>query len=135
MYCIEIEYEVTVRMLRDLLLSVCLSVTLVYCDQPVGWIKMPLGTEVGLGPGHIVLDGTKLPPPTERGTAPPHTHFRGLRTSLRSYKRGPCLLWPNGWMDQDATWYGPGEIVLDGRPRFPSPFRGRPQFWGRERRE
>ena len=23
---------------------------------------------------------------------------------------GRCLLWPNGWMDQDATWYG-------GRPR------------------
>jgi len=23
---------------------------------------------------------------------------------------GPCLLWANGWMDQDATWYG-------GRPR------------------
>jgi len=23
---------------------------------------------------------------------------------------GPCLLWPNGWMDQDATWYA-------GRPR------------------
>jgi len=23
----------------------------------VGWIKMPLGKEVGLGPGHIVLDG------------------------------------------------------------------------------
>ena len=22
---------------------------------------------------------------------------------------GPCLLWPNGWMDQDATWY-------EGRP-------------------
>ena len=19
---------------------------------------------------------------------------------------GPCLLWPNGWMDQHATWYG-----------------------------
>jgi len=19
---------------------------------------------------------------------------------------GPSLLWPNGWMDQDATWYG-----------------------------
>jgi len=19
---------------------------------------------------------------------------------------GPCLLWPNGWMDKDATWYG-----------------------------
>jgi len=19
---------------------------------------------------------------------------------------GPCLLWPNGWMDQDTTWHG-----------------------------
>jgi len=26
----------------------CLSVTLVYCGQTVGWIKMPLGMEVGL---------------------------------------------------------------------------------------
>jgi len=34
-----------------------LSVTLVYCGQTVGWIKMPLGMEVGLGPGDIVLDG------------------------------------------------------------------------------
>ena len=24
---------------------------------------------------------------------------------------GPCLVWPNGWVDQDATWYG------GGRPR------------------
>ena len=29
------------------------------CGQTVGWIKMPLGKEVGLGPGHIVLDGTQ----------------------------------------------------------------------------
>ena len=31
---------------------------------------------------------------------------------------GPCLLWPNGWMDQGATWYGgklrPCHIVIDG---------------------
>jgi len=31
-----------------------------------------------------------------------------------------AVLWPNGWMDQDATWYGgrhrPGDIVLDGDP-------------------
>jgi len=27
-----------------------------------GWIKMPLGTEVGLGPGHSVLDGDPAPP-------------------------------------------------------------------------
>jgi len=25
----------------------------VYCDQTAAWIKMPLGMEVGLGPGHI----------------------------------------------------------------------------------
>ena len=38
-------------------LSVCpvLSVTLVHCGQTVGWIKMNLGMQVGLGPGHIVL--------------------------------------------------------------------------------
>ena len=27
-----------------------------------GWIKMPLGMEVGLGPGDIVLDGDTAPP-------------------------------------------------------------------------
>jgi len=42
-----------------------LSVSLVYCGQTVGWIQMPLGTEVGLGPG-----GSS---PTERGTAAPST--------------------------------------------------------------
>jgi len=31
---------------------------------------MPLGTEVGLGPGHIVLDCDPAPPP-KRGTAAP----------------------------------------------------------------
>ena len=40
---------------------------------------MPLGTEVGLGPCYIVLDGFD-PPPTERGTTAPHS-FR------------PTLLW------------------------------------------
>ena len=35
----------------------------VCCGQTAQWIKMPLGTEVGLGPGHIVLDGTQLPLP------------------------------------------------------------------------
>jgi len=58
------------------LCPVCLSVTLVYCGQTVfgpfsahfycgqtaGCIKMPLGTEVCLGPGHIVLDGDPAPP-------------------------------------------------------------------------
>jgi len=41
--------------------TIVLSVTLVYCGQTVGRIKMKLGTEVGLGPGHIVLNGDQLP--------------------------------------------------------------------------
>jgi len=47
---------------------------LVYCGQTVGWIKMPLGTEVGLSPGHIVLDrNPAFPPPPQKkeGTAAP----------------------------------------------------------------
>jgi len=42
----------------------------VYCGQMAGWIKVPLGGEVGLAPGYIVLDriiDTKLSP-MERGT-------------------------------------------------------------------
>ena len=37
------------------MLSVCLSVTFVHCGQTVGM-------QVGLGPGHIVLDGDPAPP-------------------------------------------------------------------------
>jgi len=57
----------------------------VYCDQTAGWIKMALGMDVGLGPGHIVLDGDTAPLP-KKGRVP-------------SPIFGPCLLWPNGWMD------------------------------------
>jgi len=42
----------------------CLSAMLVYCGQTVGWSKMKLGMQVGLGPGHIVLDGDPAPPHT-----------------------------------------------------------------------
>jgi len=41
----------------------------VYCGQTAGWMKTPLGTEVDVGPGHIVLDG--VPALRERGTAAP----------------------------------------------------------------
>jgi len=47
-----------------------------------------------LGPGDIVLDGEPAPVPKKRAQQPPLF--------------GPCLLWPNGSMDQDATWYGGG---------------------------
>ena len=68
---------------------------------------MPNATEVGLGSGHIVLDGDSAPP--KWGHNSPHLSTQEL--------------WPNGWMEQDATWYGiglsPGHIVLDGDPAPP----------------
>ena len=71
-------------------LSVCLSVTLVYCGQTVGWIKIILGMEAWPRPGHIVLHVDPVSPAKE--AQPPIF--------------GACLLWPNDWMDQNATWYG-----------------------------
>jgi len=58
----------------------------VYCGQMAGWIRMPLGMEVGLGTGDFVLYGSQLSPLKNKGTAP-YPIF------------GPCILWPNGWMD------------------------------------
>jgi len=82
----------------------------VCCGETAGWIKMLLDRTVGLGPRHIVLDGNPAPP--KRDTAPIF---------------GSCLLWPNGWMDQDATTevaIGPGIIVLDGDPPSLRPQKG-----------
>jgi len=59
-----------------------------------GWIKMSLDMEVGLGRGDFVLDGDPAPPPQKGGEALPIF--------------GPCLLWPNGWIDQDDTLHGGG---------------------------
>jgi len=50
----------------------CLSVMLVYCGLTVGWIKMPLGMEVVLGPGDIVLDGDPAAPHREGCSSSPH---------------------------------------------------------------
>ena len=63
-----------------------------YSGQMAGWIKMPLGTKVGLNPDNIIFDGDPDPPPPKKGAQLPIS--------------GPCLLCPNGWMDQDTTWYG-----------------------------
>jgi len=56
---------------------------------------MPLGMKIGLGPGHIVLDKDPAPHP-RKGAQPPIF--------------GPRLLWTNGCVDQESTWY-------DDRPR------------------
>ena len=71
-------------------------------------MKLILGMEMGLGPRHIVLHGDPAPLP-KKGTEPPIFH--------------PFLLSPNGWMHQDATWYGgrprPSDFVFDGDPATP----------------
>jgi len=41
------------------------------CGQMAGWIKKPLGTEVGLDPDHIVLDPRGPSSPRKRGTTAP----------------------------------------------------------------
>jgi len=78
----------------------------VYCGQTVGWIKMKLGMQVGLSPGHSS-------PSPKRGQSPQIFSL--------------YLLWPNGCMDQDGTWYGrrpqPSGVVLDGDPA-PPPAKG-----------
>jgi len=41
----------------------------VYCGQMAGWMKTPLGMEIDLGPGHIVLEG--VPAPAKGDSSPP----------------------------------------------------------------
>jgi len=49
-----------------------MSVTLVYRGQTAGWIKMPLGTEVGLGPGDIDIYGDPAPSNGKGHSTTPH---------------------------------------------------------------
>jgi len=76
----------------------------------VGWIKIPLGTEVGLGPGDIVLDGDSTPP-LKRG------HSRPLDFSAHVYcgQTAARIRIPLG---MEAS-LGPGD-VLDGDPAPPT---------------
>jgi len=62
------------------------------CGETAAWIKMSLGMELGLGPGDLVLDGDPSSPP-QKGERSPQIF-------------DPCLLRPNGWMDEAGTWHG-----------------------------
>jgi len=90
-----------------------LSVTLVYFSQTVGWIKMKLGMQVGLGPGHIVLDGD------QKGHSP---HFRPMSVVAKRLA---------GWIKMlHGTELGldPGDFVLDGDQSAPLKKGHSPQF-------
>jgi len=90
----------------------CLSVTLVYCGQTVGWIKMPLGMEVGLDPRHIALDGD--PAPSKMGHRP---NFRPMTVVAKRLDGSKCHL-------VVEVGLGPGDIVLDGDPASNRPLKG-----------
>jgi len=58
--------------------------TLVYCSQMVGWIEMKLGTQLGLDPSHIVLDGDPALPPKKGATTQfsAHVHCGWIKMPL-----------------------------------------------------
>ena len=103
---------------------------------PDGWIDQA-ATWYGGRPQprrHCVRRGPSSPSP--KGTQPsPHPNFRPMSVVAKRLDGvrclsagdsvfdgylaaprkkplhpsfGPCLLWPNGWMDEDTTWYESG---------------------------
>jgi len=72
----------------------------VCCRQTAGWIKMALGTQVGLSPGDFVLDGDPAPP-QKGGRDPPQfsAHFDCgqtavcIKMSLGVEVGGDCVTW------------------------------------------
>jgi len=99
-------------------LSACLSVLsvmFIHCGQTVGWIKMKLGVQVGLGPDHIVLDGDPAPVP-QRGTTPTQFSAHICCGQVAAWIKMPLGV---------ELGLSPGDFVLDGDPALPSPKRGR----------
>jgi len=83
----------------------------------VGWIKTRLGMEVGLGPGHTVLDGKPaLPPPKKEAQPSP------------KFLAHVCCGQTAGWIKMPLgmeVGLSPGDVVLDGDPALPTePFYG-----------
>jgi len=77
--------------------------THVCCDETAGWIKVPLGMEVGLGPGHILLHGKTA---TYRGTLP---NFRPISVVAKRLDHG----WINIPLGREVD-LGPSDTMLDG---------------------
>jgi len=95
---------------------------------------MPLGTEVGLGQGHNVLDGDPAPPPQKEGTAAPHFSAHVYSGYAGGWIKMPlgmevslvlchiALELPSSERGTAAPHFsahvycGPGDIVLDGGP-------------------
>ena len=95
---------------RYVVCPVCLSVTLMYCGQTVGRIKMKLGLQVGLGPGHIVFGQWGPSSPSRKGAQPPQ------------FSAHTCCGQMAAWIKMSLSMevgLGPGDFVLDGTPPLP----------------
>jgi len=89
--------------------AVCMSVCNVGVLWPNGWTDQnETCLEVGLGPGHIVLDGDPAPPP--KGHSP------------KFWNSGQTAGWIKMPLGTDVG-LSPGDIVLDGDPASP-PLKG-----------
>ena len=97
------------------------------CSQMAAWIKMPLGMEVGLGPGDFVLDWDPAPSPLEKGDG-------GPKFSAHVYC-GQTAEWIKMALDMEVG-LSPGDFVLDRDPApsqkgdgAPSPIFGKFLLW------
>ena len=78
-----------------------------YCGQTAGYIKMPLGMDVGLSPGDFVLDGDPVPLPKRGRSSPP-------KFSAHVYC-GQTAGWIKMALGMEVG-LSPGDFVLDGHP-------------------
>jgi len=123
-----------------------------YCGQTAACIKIPLGMELGLGPGDFVLDGDPASPSPKGHSAQFSAHIccsqmaawikmsLGMELGLGSGGWGPSCPLPkfsaHVYCDQTAGWMklvlgmmvglSPGEFVLDGdQSKYNRPVQGR----------
>jgi len=100
------------------------------CGQRAEWIKMPLGTKVGRGPGHIVLHGNPAPL-QKRGTAP---SFRPMsivaKLSPVSSTAGRLLRYVSVQTDRQTV----GQAYIQTRSsQYFAPLSGAKQLWPPDR--
>ena len=116
----------------------------VYSDQTAGWIKMALGVEVGLSPGHVVLDADPAPLPQKGAKLAPN--FRPIFSEREFTLTFAICCRPSVCLSsvtlvyccQTVRWIkvklalevglGPSHIVLGGDPASLSKKGTAPQF-------
>jgi len=92
-----------------------------------------MGRKLRRGLRPLFGEGSWVPRPQPRGlcvrwgTSPLPKKGRSRAPLPRIF--GPCLLWPNGWMDHDGTCFSPGDFVFDGDPAPPQRRRRSPPIF------